>query len=363
MTTLETSAPPVYTSHPQDVELAHLDHSSSRSRSPSLLTAPPPYPAGTNTSNTSLSTSTAGPTPGGPFNPTLHFQIQTTGKPWLSLPLPSRPDPIPIFSLHPDDSSLSASAHSSSPYYTCLRPERSSGSCYLTTGGSSNSGNSSNNTIPVTSSTTYRFGPNRPPVVRLFAPHTPPLPVETLNQLLYNKNQDVDVNGAGTGTSACGAWDTFTINSLGLLTRSIGFRSRLGYFEWRYAGRKERHAAAGAGIKGVEDLNSVLVLERVVKVARALNGASSSSKTGKDEEVRTVVAQFLRGEGCRTPGSGSSTAGNGGRLVMDLGGLEKGEREMAVALVVTTCLVMMKREVDRRRAQQIAIMAGAAGGN
>jgi hypothetical protein len=51
---------------------------------------------------------------------------------------------------------------------------------------------------------------------------------------------------------------------------------------------------------------------------------------------------------------------------MDLGLWESGdvkvEREMAVLMVVSTCLVMLKREVDRRRAQQIAIIAGAGSG-
>ena len=74
----------------------------------------------------------------------------------------------------------------------------------------------------------------------------------------------------------------------------------------------------------------------------------------------------MRNAEFRSKGSSSSSAGNGGRLEIDLGPWdgagEKGEREMAVIMVVTTCLVMLKREVDQRRMQQIAMMSGGAHG-
>jgi hypothetical protein len=166
------------------------------------------------------------------------------------------------------------------------------------------------------------------------------------------------------------AWDTFPLTSLGLLTRAVSFHSpRLGgTFHWRYASRRERHAAAltqhhlNCGDGG--EISSLLILERVVRIATAAQTIPGAS-TGAQQELRTPVAHFLRGEGYRSPGSSGSSAGNGGRLVMDLSLWETGdvkiEREMAVAMVVSTCLVMLKREVDRRRAAQIAILAGAAG--
>ncbi|KAH6622846.1 hypothetical protein F5144DRAFT_605387 [Chaetomium tenue] len=336
----ESASPPHYTPQ-QEVELARLDSNS---------TAPPPYADEENAPPTS-----------GTFHPTVHFQIQTTGKPWLSLPLPQRPEPIPVFALQPTDTTTNHTT--TTPQLTSTRPERSSGSCYLTHHTNSNT---------TASTTTYRFGPNRPPIIRLFSPHNPPLPPTTRARLLFSK--DTTTTTTNEEEDAAGAWDTFTITSLGLLTRAVGFRSRLGTFQWRYASRRERHAAAASaalGACGVREVASLLVLERVVRVACDTSASPSSSSSrggGKEEEVRTVVAQFVRGEGTRTPGSGASTAGNGGRLVMDLGAWEgegvdgKGEGEMAVLMVVTTCLVMLKREVDRRRAQQIAIMAGAAGG-
>ena len=307
----------------QDVELTRFD-----SASPSVSTAPPPY------DDAPASNST--------FHPTVHLQIETPGKPWLSFPGPPRPDPIPIFTLHPDDSSA-ATASTSTPTFISNRPERSSGSCYLS---------STNTPTPPLATTTYRFGPNRPARMRLYHPHTTPaMPISHLHALV--KDEPVDANEVEP-------WDDFPLNPLGLLTRALGFRTRLGTFEWRYASRKERHALAE---KSGEEISSLLVLERVVRVATAQNQPGGK----KEEQIRTTVARFLRGPGYRTSGSRACTAGNGGRLVMDLGVWEseegdKGEREMARVLVIATCLTMLKKEVDRRRAQQIAIIASAVSG-
>ncbi|KAL2133348.1 hypothetical protein VTI74DRAFT_2512 [Chaetomium olivicolor] len=343
---LRSTTPPRYT--PQDVELARLD-----STSPSILSAPPPYDE-------------AVPSSSSPFNPTVHLQIETPGKPWFSLPLPPRPDPIPIFTLHPEDSSSSAAAAVHTPTFTSLRPERASGSCYLLP--TATTATSPTEAFSPLSTTTYRFGPNRPPRVRLFAPHSEPLNPSTLHHLLFCKD---DSNHDDEEALGVRPWDDFTVTSLGLLTRSVSLRTRLGTFQWRYASRRER---ASAGRTTGHDISSLLVLERVVRVARARNVSSSPNGGGSsgkdDEEIRTTVAHLLRGPGLRAEGSTGSSAGNGGRLVIDLGFLDrdgdlaegKVEREMAVVMVVTTCLVMLKREVDRRRAQQIAIMAGGAGG-
>jgi len=58
---------------------------------------------------------------------------------------------------------------------------------------------------------------------------------------------------------------------------------------------------------------------------------------------------------------------------LDVEGLGEGEgqgekeggevdKEMVEVMAVTTCLVMLKKEVDRRRAHQIMIMSGCAVG-
>lgn len=130
--------------------------------------------------------------------------------------------------------------------------------------------------------------------------------------------------------------DVFHMVGKSLLTRAVCFESkRWGKFEWRYCGKKER------GTVG-EKINNVLVLEKIV------------------DEKRVRVAQLIRSEETRTPGTKSSYAGNGGRLEMCVGG-EEGLLVDEVT-VVATCLVMMKKEIDRLRTVQIMVMSGAAGG-
>ncbi|KAK4115543.1 hypothetical protein N656DRAFT_692438, partial [Canariomyces notabilis] len=333
---------PRYSLQPGEVELSRLDSSA-----PSILSEPPPYEEVPGFSST--------------FRPTVHLQIETTGKPLISLPLPLHTDPIPIFSLdHQEGSSSAAARHT--PRFISIRPARCSGSSYLVSA-------EDQRTL---STTTYFFGPNRPPIVRLFHPASPPLSQSAVDALLFpgkRKGEEEDDHEEA-------AWDSFKVTSLGLLTRAVTFRSRLGTFEWRYASRRERQAVHGKeGDDDDDEISNMLVLERVVRIATAqsshLTSSSSSSsrnwmkkqKSGNSEEVRTVVARFLRGPRYRTPGSSASSAGNGGRLMVDPslwesenGGGGKGESEMAMVMIVTTCLVMLKKEVDRRRAQQMAVM-------
>jgi hypothetical protein len=303
------------------------------SETSSIMTGPPPYSAATT------------------FQPSVHFQIETPGKALLSFPLPLRPDPIPIFSLSPGTSTSDPT-----PRFLSLRPARKSGNCFLVPAPPYAQAENEEPLHHPLSITTYRFGPGRPPRVRLFLPGVAPA---TANPFLDDPSDSRGEDGHGESGGEdvdLATWDAFEVKSLGLLTRAVGFRSRLGSFEWRYADRKERKAAGA---------DSLLVLDRVVKVARAQNlGASSAAK--EEEVVRTPVARLVRNAESRAQGSGSCSAGNGGRLEVDLTlwgeGEEKRERDMAAVMAVTTCLVMLKREVDRRRAQQIAIMAGAGSG-
>ncbi|KAK0639302.1 hypothetical protein B0T16DRAFT_422894 [Cercophora newfieldiana] len=295
------------------------------SDSHSIMTAPPPYDAAAT-----------------PFLPTIQLQIETPGKPILSLPLPPRPDPIPIFTI---PSSSSSEDSPLTPTYLSLRPTRSSGSCFLISPSSLDPSSSEEEYTPL-STTTYRFGPNRPPLVRLYLPGTA---TPTSNPFLSPSPSDPSPDADDNDLSI---WDSFPLTSPSLLSRTTQFRSRLGTLQWRYASRAERRAISPPP-------SSLLVLERIVRVSRSEN-------PHKPEEIRTPVAQLIRSEECRSAGSSRSSAGNGGRLVVDLRGWEvegeKGEGEMVVVMVVTTALVMLKKEVDRRRAQQIMVMAGASGG-
>ncbi|TPX11010.1 uncharacterized protein E0L32_008047 [Thyridium curvatum] len=283
------------------------------------------------------------------FAPTIQLQIQTPGKAWLSWPSPTPPDPVPVFAvsppprhagatglllplpLPPDDDDVGTP--SQTPSFVSIRPERRSGSCSLYLGGDlgGEAGPETSRARPV-SSTTYRFGHGRPPRVRLVLP--PGLAATTTT------------TGEEEGDGEEEEWDSFEVRSSGLLTRAAQFRTRrLGDFEWRYGSRKERRAA------GADDL---LVLERLV----AATGSSSSGSSAATS--RRAVAQLVRSGEHRDPGSGRSSAGNGGRLQVDLSPWEKRHRDMALVAAVTTCLVMLKREVDRRREQQIAVIASGA---
>lgn len=99
---------------------------------------------------------------------------------------------------------------------------------------------------------------------------------------------------------------------------------------WRYAGKTER----GAGV------DSLLVLEKI----------------GDGERI----AQLVRGEGIRTAGTKARDAGNGGRLEIAEDEEEgEGKMEEREVMVVVTVLVMLKKEIDRLRGVQVAVLSGA----
>lgn len=245
----------------------------------------------------------------------LHLQIETPGRPWLSLPLPLKLDPIQIYDVTPNRSTGTISP---TLRYTSIRPGRRSGSCSL---------KSYHNVLPgsVVSTTTYRFGPGRPPVICI------------------PNSRDPDWRGDHEPEE-----DIFPVTSTSVLSRSQTFCSiLLGTFTWRYLGRSERRAAD-------PEADSILILER------------DSWYVGEDGvRVRLLTGRFVRSKHFRTPGSQASSAGSGGRLTLDLTGWDPDDgmnMEDAVVIAVTSLLVMLKKEVDRIRAAQIAIIvAGAAG--
>ena len=266
------------------------------------------------------------------FTPTVQLQIQTLGKAALSFPIPTRPDPIPVYAVGSDGTVLD----SQTPVYFSLRRSRGASSCVLVAGDDAEQKH--------LSTTSYRWGPGKPPRVSLLPPSSgPPVQGGARSSRSSADEEEEDVEAV--------AWDSFELTSRGFTTRAIRFRTRLGTFEWRYASRKERKAAG---------IDSLLVLDRVVRV---FNSATAPNAKDKEEEIRTPVAQFLRNAELRTPGSRGSSAGNGGRLRVDLSLWQDGKEdaEMVRIMAVTTCIGMLKKEVDRRRMQQMAIMAAAAG--
>ncbi|KAF1968891.1 hypothetical protein BU23DRAFT_558116 [Bimuria novae-zelandiae CBS 107.79] len=98
-------------------------------------------------------------------------------------------------------------------------------------------------------------------------------------------------------------------------------------FEWEY---KKEKGFGGQGKKG-----TALVL--------TMNGSR--------------IAALIRNDGTRTPGSKSCSAGNGGELV--LGDTVGGKEAISEELVIATVLLMLKKEIDRRRTVQVMMIASA----
>ncbi|KAF0328082.1 hypothetical protein GQ607_004562 [Colletotrichum asianum] len=236
------------------------------------------------------------------FTPTVQFQIESSGKHWLSLPRGTKPDLIPVFRVG------EGRWNCSTPAYRSLRFSRSDNSCILIRGDDVAQ-------MPVCT-TLYRFGPGKPPVFRL--------------QKICEEDSDLQ------------------IRSKSMTSRTQILKTPHGTFRWRYASRKERAAVEGA---------ETLLICELVQQAIPVSGM-------KTEEKASRVAQLVRGEKTRTPGTGRSTAGNGGRLMMDLfrwTDLKDGSKDTVECLIVASCICMLKKEVDRRRMHQlIAVGAGVA---
>lgn len=313
------------------------------SHSSSFTDPPPAYELQTRPSTDNpfsslhrLSTCSSAPpftSPG--FVPTHNFQIETPGKPVLSIPLLPRPGPIPIFSVP---------GTTASPSYLSLRPVPSSGSSYLV------SQTPQGQSHPQ-STTTYRFGPGRPPVVRLFRPGHGGSPSLNYGNNSQNPFPHVDEDLALA---------TFPITSPNLFTRSVTFSCPVldprsdttGTFTWRYI---PSHSSERQTL-GFEKGGSLLVLEYVsVAPTHKRRVFPAYPTTRSQREEKTVIAALVRNDEFRSRGTRASDAGNGGRVMVDCGffsaggdGLgEEERREMGTVMVLTTALVMMKREVDR----------------
>lgn len=316
------------------------------------------------------------------------------GKDLISLPTSTKELCIPIFA-------CDAKGKTERPKWLSIRPERRSGSCFLV--------DAEHEERKKVASTRYRFGPGKPPVVRIGG--------DELGEVLAESDEDdavangcqsdprtkgsnplhVDDHGkksdeevttyvaplddtattasfstpSNSGNSNNSNTAEFPLTSRRLLGRTIAFTSpNYGSFEWRYCSRKEKSSflspsnatSPPSHTTATTKPDNLLVLEKIFKQVDA---------KGKERETgRVRVAQLIRSDETRTPGSRGGSAGNGGRLeccleriVMD--GEEEGQMEVLVdeVTVVVTCLVMLKKEIDRLRGAQIAVMsAGASGG-
>jgi hypothetical protein len=74
------------------------------------------------------------------------------------------------------------------------------------------------------------------------------------------------------------------------------------------------------------------------------------------DKGKVKVAQLVRSKETRSPGSFSSNTGNSGRLKMYLDKKDK-ERIINKLIVVSIVLVILKKEVNKQRAIQVAIIS------
>ena len=189
----------------------------------------PAYESVASNDTPSSSSSSAAATPGatGLGAATAAFQIDTQGLPLIALPFPTKPVPIPVYSVLPDGAVGPLA-------YESLRTTRGSGNCVLVRAGDEPTDER------ILCSTTYRFGPNRPPRIELL------------------------------GDVACD--EVYEVHNRGCHTRAQDMRTHLGTFQWRYASRAERKAAGA---------NSLLVLDLVTTAAaRRAAGAQRGAAHG-----------------------------------------------------------------------------------
>ena len=86
------------------------------------------------------------------------------------------------------------------------------------------------------------------------------------------------------------------------------------------------------------------------------NGKRVNIITLREKGTGRVIAQLIRGEGTRTEGTSRCSVGNGGQLILE----QDAARHVDEALIVATCLVMLKKEIDRRRGVQMGVIAGVS---
>lgn len=147
---------------------------------------------------------------------------------------------------------------------------------------------------------------------------------------ILNPHSQVSVEDAIKNDNVSG--ELIEVKSRSTVSRAQVFDTSLGKFEWRY-GTNEEQAACNA--------DSLLVMERIDHVSLPGGGQSKSGAR---------VAQLIRNDQFRTPGTKKYSGGNGGRLFIDLRMWNDDEHtspQHVEAFVVASCILMLKREADR----------------
>ena len=165
--------------------------------------------------------------------------------------------------------------------------------------------------------TNYKFGPFRDPVVRY---------VNSSSDIKYSGNENEE------GELAISTKSHTLSNKLDL-TLPDGGKS----FNWQYV--KTRLPLPMGKTR-------VLVLE------------ADAAAFSTEKSPPKILAVLLRTDETRTEGTSKWDAGNGGQLVIDA----NATTFMDESFIVATCLMMLKREIDRQRGAQAAVIAGAGAG-
>ena len=232
------------------------------------------------------------------FQPTRILLIGARGIRFVRLPLPSGQLEIPI-----TDSEGQV-------VYTSTRAKKSSGNAIL----------SNADGTPLLSSE-YNFGPGKEPKIRVLD------------------------GSAGDGAEIVtkGKWTS--------RRQEFVLPNERGTFTWRYT--RERDAFASAA-EGKDKKRTHLVLE--VSAPPQMSTSPQEPQKKKEKVQIRRVAELIRNTQTRAPGTSSSDAGNGGELRFDAVFCESvGLRE---EVVVASLLMMLKKEIDRRRVVQAMIIAG-----
>lgn len=171
-------------------------------------------------------------------------------------------------------------------------------------------------------STIYRFGPWRHPRIRILTP-----------------DSKVSVEDAIKNDNVRG--ELIEVKSHSMVSRAQVFDTSLGKFQWRY-GTSEEQAACNA--------DSLLIMERIDRVSLPGGGQSKSGAR---------IAQLIRNDQFRTPGTKKYSGGNGGRLFIDLRMWNEDKHtspQCVEAFAVASCILMLKREADRFIDNHVALV-------
>lgn len=278
--------------------LTSLKSKSGLSSSPDDSHHEPPPPAYTE------ATSPAGPSsplPPNGFIATSNLQVQSMGYDYNQALSGKYMENINVYRADTGDAE-----------YISVRRKKSSNSCALVR-------TADPSQTPLIS-TIYRIGPGRSPRMRILHDNAG----LTVDEAIANE----DVRG-----------ELIEVKSRSMFSRTQIFDTSLGKFEWRYGDRHERDDA---------DAATLLIMERVDRV---------TLPDGTRSESGAQVAQLIRSDEFRTPGSKKYSGGNGGRLMIDLRMWQDNKKtsvQDAEAFVVASCILMLKREADRYNDNQIA---------